>query len=72
MIHLVTGGASGIGAALVDRLRERGDDVVLLVRSEERATEVAERWPGVRTLVADLGGGSFRIGAAVPGSRPNA
>lgn len=55
MIHLVTGGASGIGAALVDRLRERGDDVVLLVRSEERATEVAERWPGVRTLVADLG-----------------
>lgn len=55
MRHLVTGGASGIGAALVDRLHGRSDEVLLLVRSPERADEVAARWPGVRTLVADLG-----------------
>lgn len=55
MRHLVTGGASGIGAALVERLHGRGDEVILLVRSGERAAEVTARWPGVRTLVAELG-----------------
>lgn len=54
MTHLVTGGGSGIGAALVDLLHGRGDEVVLLVRSDERAAEVTARWPGVQTLVADL------------------
>lgn len=52
--HLVTGGGSGIGAALVDLLHGRGDELVLLARSPERAREMEQRWPGVTTLVADL------------------
>ncbi|MCM0619208.1 SDR family oxidoreductase [Nocardioides bruguierae] len=52
--HLVTGAGSGIGAALVDRLHARGDALVLLARSAERAAELEQRWPGSTTLVADL------------------
>lgn len=53
-VHLVTGAGSGIGAALADVLHARGDDLVLLARSQERASELAERYDGARTLVADL------------------
>lgn len=52
--HLLTGAGSGIGAELADRLHERGDDVVLLARSEGRAAELGERWPAATVLVADL------------------
>lgn len=52
--HLLTGAGSGIGAALADLLHGRGDEMLALVRSEARAAELASRWPGVRTLVADL------------------
>jgi NAD(P)-dependent dehydrogenase (short-subunit alcohol dehydrogenase family) len=52
--HLVTGAGSGIGAALVGALHERGDALVLLARSSERADELAATYPGVTTLVADL------------------
>ena len=52
--HLVTGAGSGIGAAIADVLHERGDELVLLARSEERARELAERYDGATTLVADL------------------
>jgi short-subunit dehydrogenase len=54
MTHLVTGAGSGIGAVLVHRLLERGDDVVVLARSEERAEELAADLPGAEVLVADL------------------
>lgn len=57
--HLITGAGSGIGAALVDLLHGRGDRLILLARSPERATELAARWEGAGTVVADL---------AVPGS----
>jgi short-subunit dehydrogenase len=52
--HLVTGAGSGIGAALADRLAERGDDLWLLARDAGRATQLRERFPGAQTLVGDL------------------
>jgi short-subunit dehydrogenase len=52
--HVVTGAGSGIGAELTDRLRERGEELVLLARSEQRAEELGKAHPGARTLVADL------------------
>lgn len=53
--HLITGAGSGIGAALAQQLHARGDRLVLLARTWERATELAERYAGVQTVVADLG-----------------
>ena len=52
--HLVTGAGSGIGAVLADRLLERGDDLVLLARSTERAHDLRSDAPGATVLVADL------------------
>ncbi|MFC0845972.1 MULTISPECIES: SDR family oxidoreductase [Streptomyces] len=52
--HLITGAGSGIGAAVARRLHERGDELVLLARDAGRAKELAARFPGARTLVADL------------------
>ena len=43
----VTGGSGFIGGALIDRLVERGDDVVALARSEEAARAVAARGANV-------------------------
>jgi short-subunit dehydrogenase len=54
MIHLLTGAGSGIGAVLARRLLDRGDEVVAIARSEERAAELAGRLDGVAVLVADL------------------
>ncbi|WP_432479525.1 SDR family oxidoreductase [Nocardioides sp. GXQ0305] len=54
MIHLLTGAGSGIGAVLAQRLLDRGDEVVAIARSEERAAELAGRLDGVAVLVADL------------------
>jgi short-subunit dehydrogenase len=52
--HLVTGAGSGIGTAVAAALHGRGDDLVLLARTDERADELAERFPGCRTIVVDL------------------
>jgi len=52
--HLVTGAGSGIGMAVAEELHARGDDLVLLARNDARAAELAERFPGARTIVADL------------------
>lgn len=54
MIHLITGAGSGIGAVLAERLLERGDELVLLARSPERAHDLREELPGATVLVADL------------------
>jgi len=52
--HLVTGAGSGIGALVAAALLERGDEVHVVARSEQRATELAAQLPGATTLVADL------------------
>lgn len=54
MKHVVTGAGSGIGLALAHRLTDRGDDLVLLARSEGRAAELASTFPRAQLLVADL------------------
>jgi NADP-dependent 3-hydroxy acid dehydrogenase YdfG len=66
--HLITGAGSGIGAVLADRLAERGDDLVLVARSQERAVELAERFPGATGLVADLADPSSLAALVLPGS----
>ena len=52
--HLITGAGSGIGAALADVLHARGDELVLVARSPERADDLSSRYGGAATLVADL------------------
>jgi short-subunit dehydrogenase len=54
MRHLLTGAGSGIGQALADLLRDRGDELLLLARSEERASELVGRYPDATFVVADL------------------
>lgn len=54
MRHLVTGATSGIGRVVAQRLHDRGDHLVLTVRSTQRADEIGPRFPGAQLLVADL------------------
>ena len=52
--HLVTGAGSGIGAVVARRLHDRGDALVLLARSEDRAAELRSAYDGADVQVADL------------------
>lgn len=52
--HVLTGAGSGIGLALAHRLADRGDELVLLARSDARAAELAQTFPRAQLLVADL------------------
>jgi short-subunit dehydrogenase len=52
--HLLTGAGSGIGSAVAQALHDRGDDLVLLTRNDERAAALTQRFPGARTIVTDL------------------
>ena len=62
--HLVTGAGSGIGAVLAERLLERGDALVLLARSAERAHDLRADLPDASVLVADLADSSAVEGIA--------
>lgn len=50
MRHLITGATSGIGHEVATRLRDRGDELVLLVRDRDRAAD----FPDAELVVADL------------------
>jgi NAD(P)-dependent dehydrogenase (short-subunit alcohol dehydrogenase family) len=52
--HVITGAGSGIGQAVAGRLHERGDYLHLLARTVESAERLTRRFPGCRTVVADL------------------
>ena len=67
-LHLLTGAGSGIGELLAGRLLERGDDVLAVARTQERAREMTEALPGLETVVADLADpGSIEVvGSLVP------
>jgi NADP-dependent 3-hydroxy acid dehydrogenase YdfG len=52
--HLISGAGSGIGSALADLLHARGDKLVLIARSPERAADLLSRYAGAEALVADL------------------
>jgi short-subunit dehydrogenase len=52
--HVLTGAGSGIGLALAHRLADRGDDLVLVARSQARADELGRSFPRAQLLVADL------------------
>ena len=54
MRHVLTGAGSGIGLALAHRLADRGDDLVLVARSQARADELGRAFPRAQLLVADL------------------
>ncbi len=54
MRHVLTGAGSGIGLALAHRLADRGDDLVLVARSQARADELGRTFPRAQLLVADL------------------
>lgn len=51
---LVTGGATGIGLALVKRFLERGNEVIICGRREDRLAEVKEAFPEIHTRVCDV------------------
>lgn len=53
-VHLITGAGSGIGAEVARSLHARGDELVLLARSQPRAHELLQQYDGARVVVADL------------------
>lgn len=58
---LITGGASGIGLALAKRFLERGNQVILCGRREDKLREARENTPGFITRVADIASAEGRV-----------
>lgn len=53
-VHVVTGAGSGIGRAVATMLRDRGDDLVLPVRSAARVEALRPEFPDADFVIADL------------------
>jgi uncharacterized oxidoreductase len=51
---LVTGGATGIGLALAKRFFDRGNEVIICGRREDRLAEIKEAFPEIHTRVCDV------------------
>ncbi len=51
---LITGGASGIGLALAQRLREAGSDVIICGRRADKLREAQDKVPGLHIYACDL------------------
>jgi short-subunit dehydrogenase len=52
--HVVTGAGSGIGRVLAERLRDRGDRLVLLLRDAQRINDLRSDFPEAVMVEADL------------------
>jgi NADP-dependent 3-hydroxy acid dehydrogenase YdfG len=52
--HVLTGAGSGIGRAVAERLRDRGDRVVLLLRDADRINDLRPDFPQAVFIAADL------------------
>ncbi len=53
-LHVVTGAGSGIGRVVAERLRDRGDRLVLLLRDAARIDELRAAFPDALMVEADL------------------
>jgi uncharacterized oxidoreductase len=51
---LVTGGASGIGLALVERFLARQNDVIVCGRRADKLAELSDKHPEVHTMILDV------------------
>jgi uncharacterized oxidoreductase len=58
---LVTGGASGIGLALVERFLKEGSKVIICGRREDRLKEVKTKYPQIEYLPCDIAQEADRI-----------
>lgn len=57
---LLTGGSSGIGLALAERLVKAGNEVIVTGRREALLAEVRAKLPAVTTIVSDAGSAQDR------------
>lgn len=57
---LVTGGSSGIGMGLAERLLAAKNEVIVCARGADRLAEVKRALPGIHTLVGDTGSAAAR------------